>query len=81
MIDRSGAVTFVAGPALFIRSAYPYFCQMQFGFEQCPYCGSVKGFVYVHGHYQCSTCNNNVMPCCGGEQQTAPETGDEDDIA
>ena len=42
---------------------------MQFGFQQCPYCGSAQGFVYVHGHYQCQVCKQNVMPCCGGEQQ------------
>lgn len=42
---------------------------MQFGFQQCPYCGSAQGFVYVHGHYQCHVCKQNVMPCCGGEQQ------------
>ncbi len=41
---------------------------MQFGFETCPYCGSIVGFVYVHGHYQCKQCNQNVLPCCGGEQ-------------
>jgi hypothetical protein len=43
---------------------------MQFGFEQCPYCYSHSGFHYVHGHYQCKVCKQNVMPCCGGEQQT-----------
>jgi hypothetical protein len=43
---------------------------MQFGFEQCPYCGNVSGFIYIHGHYQCKRCHQNVMPCCGGEQQT-----------
>ncbi len=42
---------------------------MQFGFEQCPYCGNISGFVYIHGHYQCKRCHQNVMPCCGGEQQ------------
>lgn len=43
---------------------------MQFGFEQCPYCGNISGFVYIHGHYQCKRCHQNVMPCCGGEQET-----------
>ena len=43
---------------------------MQFGFTQCPYCGSSYEFVYVHGHYQCKVCHQNVMPCCGGEQET-----------
>lgn len=42
---------------------------MQFGFQQCPYCGNTQGFVYVHGHYQCKVCHQNVMPCCSGEQQ------------
>ena len=45
----------------------------QFGFEQCPYCGSRFGFVYVHGHYQCKVCHQNVMPCCGGEQEVGDE--------
>ncbi|MCU0423247.1 MAG: hypothetical protein MUC81_10590 [Bacteroidia bacterium] len=44
---------------------------MQFGFDICPYCGNTSGFVYVHGHYQCKRCCQNVMPCCSGEQ--APE--------
>jgi DNA-directed RNA polymerase subunit RPC12/RpoP len=42
---------------------------MQFGYTVCPYCSSSKGFVYIHGHYQCVVCNQNVMPCCGGEQE------------
>lgn len=42
---------------------------MSFGFETCPYCNSHQGFDYVHGHYQCKVCKQNVMPCCGGEQQ------------
>lgn len=51
---------------------------MQFGFDRCPYCGNDKGFVYVHGHYQCTRCNNNVMPCCGGEQEEPTEKTKED---
>jgi hypothetical protein len=43
---------------------------MQFGFDICPYCNSPQGFDYVHGHYQCKVCKQNVMPCCGGEQET-----------
>jgi hypothetical protein len=42
---------------------------MQFGFEQCPYCGFQGGFIYIHGHYQCKRCHQNVMPCCSGEQE------------
>lgn len=42
---------------------------MQFGFSICPYCAHHGGFVYVHGHYQCKHCHQNVMPCCSGEQE------------
>jgi hypothetical protein len=41
------------------------------GFYHCPYCHSPSGFVYVHGHYQCHSCGNNVNPCCGGETMDA----------
>jgi len=51
---------------------------MQFGFEICPYCNSSAGFDYVHGHYQCKVCKQNVMPCCGCEQQSELEKKDED---
>lgn len=47
---------------------------MQFGFEQCPYCNCNAPFVYVHGHYQCVACKQNVMPCCGGEQEVVKPT-------
>lgn len=47
---------------------------MQFGFEQCPYCNCNLPFVYVHGHYQCAACKQNVMPCCGGEQEVVKPT-------
>jgi hypothetical protein len=52
---------------------------MQFGFGYCPYCGNTSGFVYVHGHYQCKQCNNNVMPCCGGEQELDVNKSAEDE--
>ncbi len=41
-----------------------------FGFQVCPYCNSQTGFDYVHSHYQCKRCKQNVMPCCGGEVET-----------
>ena len=30
--------------------------------------------VFVHGHYQCAHCGNNIRPCCEGEQAVAEET-------
>jgi len=33
----------------------------------CPWCGSLRGVVHVHGHGQCITCNTNVEPCCAGD--------------
>jgi hypothetical protein len=32
----------------------------------CPFCGQFAGYVFVHGHYQCNNCGQNVMPCCEG---------------
>ena len=53
---------------------------MQFGFEHCPYCGNNSGFIYIHGHYQCKQCNQNVMPCCGGEQDHEAKENFQTDI-
>ena len=36
----------------------------------CSYCGHVAGVVFVHGHYQCNHCKQNVVPCCNGEQES-----------
>jgi len=35
---------------------------------QCPYCGSTRGLVWVHGHGQCRQCGINIDECCRGEQ-------------
>lgn len=32
----------------------------------CPFCGQFAGYVFVHGHYQCANCGQNVIPCCEG---------------
>ena len=31
----------------------------------CLLCGSDAGYVRVHGHVQCKTCNGIVENCCG----------------
>lgn len=36
-------------------------------FQQCGYCGFSGEMVFVHSHYQCPVCHNNIMPCCEGE--------------
>lgn len=33
----------------------------------CPWCGSLRGVVHVHGHGQCANCGTNVQPCCGAD--------------
>ena len=33
----------------------------------CPVCMSSGGNIFVHGHYQCVDCKQNVDPCCSGE--------------
>ena len=35
--------------------------------EICPICRSKKGAIFVHGHYQCLECKQNIYPCCFGE--------------
>lgn len=31
----------------------------------CPFCGSVKGFIEVHGSRACLNCHTKVVGCCG----------------
>ena len=38
----------------------------------CPYCGSTKPLIEVHGHRQCQDCKTNVEPCCSGETDGCP---------
>ena len=33
----------------------------------CPWCGSTRGAVRVHGHGQCADCKTNIEPCCAGD--------------
>lgn len=35
-------------------------------FEKCNYCNSAQNPMFVHGHYQCAQCKNNIYPCCQG---------------
>ena len=45
----------------------------------CPYCGSQKPLIEVHGHKQCQDCKINVEPCCGGAPNGCPYTDREED--
>lgn len=45
----------------------------------CPWCGSMRGVVHVHGHGQCLTCNTNVEPCCAGDNANDAGTRREND--
>jgi hypothetical protein len=32
----------------------------------CPFCGSVKGMMDLHGSITCVNCHQKVEGCCGG---------------
>ena len=34
----------------------------------CDHCGRKTLHIYIHGHYQCSTCKVVSDPCCSGDQ-------------
>ena len=35
--------------------------------QRCFFCGHAATLVHVHGHYQCSVCGTNALPCCDGD--------------
>ena len=35
--------------------------------HRCCFCGHTSTLIHVHGHYQCSVCGTNAMPCCDGD--------------
>lgn len=40
---------------------------------RCLVCGQIVKLVFVHSHYQCPACGNNVLPCCEGENNDCDE--------
>lgn len=32
----------------------------------CPFCGSTRGMMDLHGSITCTNCNQKVEGCCGG---------------
>jgi hypothetical protein len=35
--------------------------------QHCPFCHHPLRLVHVHGHYQCTVCGTNALPCCDGD--------------
>ena len=33
----------------------------------CLNCHQTASLIFVHGHYQCSLCGMNTLPCCDGD--------------
>lgn len=36
--------------------------------QECPFCKSNGGIIWIHGHGQCVHCQKNIEPCCEGEK-------------
>ena len=37
----------------------------------CPRCSAAPlQVIWVHGHGQCVTCKQNILPCCDGSEQS-----------
>lgn len=34
----------------------------------CIYCGQLRSMVWIHSHYHCTSCLNNAIPSCEGEE-------------
>jgi hypothetical protein len=34
----------------------------------CMYCGQWRNMVWVHSHYHCTSCLNNAIPSCEGDE-------------
>ena len=37
--------------------------------QKCLRCGRETNYVFVHGHYQCILCGQNIDECCTGEKE------------
>lgn len=44
-------------------AAFYFACMLKL----CQFCGAPSTLVHVHGHYQCSNCGTNALPCCDGD--------------
>ena len=42
----------------------------------CPYCSSLKGYIYVQSHYECLKFKRVVDDCCSGEYEVFMKTND-----
>ncbi len=45
--------------------------------QQCAFCGTVVQLIFIHGHYQCPVCGNNVLPCCEGESENPADNSEQ----
>ena len=37
----------------------------------CPYCSSLKGYIYAQSHYHCLNYKKVVDDCCNGEKEVS----------